>query len=114
MPIRVALADDNLLVREGILHLLEGADGIEVVAVSDDHPGLIDAIERESPDVVVTDIRMPPSQRMEGLDIANSLRGSHPEIAVIVLSQFAEPSYALALLEEGSAGRGYLLKDRLG
>ena len=114
VTIRVAFADDNLLVREGLMHVLESLPEVEVVGSSDDQDGLLKAIEERSPDVVLTDIRMPPSQEMEGVDIANELRTTHPSTAVIVLSQYADPEYALALLEGGSARRGYLLKDGLG
>jgi DNA-binding NarL/FixJ family response regulator len=114
MAIRVAVADDNLLVREGIVHVLERAPTIEVVSASADLDDLLTAIEEEDPDVVLTDIRMPPSNRMEGIVVANRLHDSHPRMAVIVLSQYAEPQYALSLLEYGSARRGYLLKDKLG
>jgi DNA-binding NarL/FixJ family response regulator len=114
MPLRVVLADDNLLVREGIMRLLEGVSTIEVAAIAEDYAGLLEAIDEHEPDVVLTDIRMPPSLGTEGLAVANTLRETHPETAVILLSQFAEPQYALALLEQGSARRGYLLKDRLG
>jgi DNA-binding NarL/FixJ family response regulator len=114
MAIRVALADDNLLVREGIMHVLEQVPDIEVVAATEDHDSLLRAIDEENPDVVLSDIRMPPSQGMEGISIANRLHDTHPDTAVIVLSQYADPQYALALLEHGSARRGYLLKDRLG
>ncbi len=108
------VADDNLLVREGIQHVLEGAPSIDIVAVAEDRDALLHAIERESPDVVLTDIRMPPAQHAEGVEIANAVRDLRPETGVIVISAYAEPHYALALLAQGSAGRGYLLKDRLG
>jgi DNA-binding NarL/FixJ family response regulator len=114
MAIRVAVADDNLLVREGIVHVLDRAPEIEIVSACADIDELLAAIEEEDPDVVLTDIRMPPSNRMEGISIANQLHDSHPGTAVIVLSQYADPQYAISLLEHGSARRGYLLKDRLG
>ena len=113
-PIRVVFADDNLLVREGIMHVLENLDDIEVVGSTEDQPGLMRAIEEKRPDVVLTDIRMPPSHGMEGIEIANELRRTHPTTAVIMLSHYSDPEYALALLERGSARRGYLLKDGLG
>jgi DNA-binding NarL/FixJ family response regulator len=113
-PIRVVLADDNLLVREGIMHVLEHLDEIEVVGSSEDQDGLLRTIEEQTPDVVVTDIRMPPTHGMEGIEIANELRRTHPKTAVIMLSHYSDPEYALALLERGSARRGYLLKDGLG
>jgi len=113
-PIRVVFADDNLLVREGVMHVLENLDEIEVVGSTEDRDGLMRAIEEKRPDVVLTDIRMPPSHGMEGIEIANELRRTHPTTAVIMLSHYSDPEYALALLERGSARRGYLLKDGLG
>jgi DNA-binding NarL/FixJ family response regulator len=114
MAIRVAIADDSLLVREGIVHVLEAVPEIEIVSVSGNFDELLGAIEEHDPDVVLTDIRMPPSFGMEGISIANRLHTSHPETGVIVLSQYADPQYALSLLEHGSARRGYLLKEKLG
>ena len=111
--IRVALAEDNYLVREGVLRLLEEEDDIEVVAVCEDLPTLERAIAEQSPDLVLTDIRMPPDNSDEGIQVANRLRGTSPETGVVALSQFAEPEYALALLAEGAERRGYLLKDRV-
>jgi DNA-binding NarL/FixJ family response regulator len=113
VAVRVAIADDSLLVREGLSELLAGEAGIEVVASCADLPSLLDAIDENSPDVVVTDIRMPPTQSDEGIRAAIQLRDTHPHIGVVVLSQYDEPSYALALLEGGSARRGYLLKERV-
>jgi DNA-binding NarL/FixJ family response regulator len=113
VAIRVALADDSLLVREGLEQLLAAETGIEVVASCEDLPSLFEAIEAERPAVVLTDIRMPPSQSDEGLQFAARLRETDPAVGVVVLSQYAEPSYALALLESGSDGRAYLLKDRV-
>lgn len=112
-PIRVVLADDSFLVREALVHLLDRAEGIEVVASCRDLPSLAEAIEAERPDVVVTDIRMPPSQTDEGLQVAAELRRRHPRIGVVVLSQYRDPGYGLALLEAGSDGRAYLLKERV-
>ena len=94
--------------------MLERAPDIEVVSASADLDELLTAIEQQNPDVVLTDIRMPPSNRMEGINLAKQLHESHPRTAVIVLSQYADPQYALSLLEHGSARRGYLLKQRLG
>jgi DNA-binding NarL/FixJ family response regulator len=111
--IRVALAEDNLLVREGIRNILAAEPEIEIVAVCDDRDGLLEAVERTDPDVVLTDIRMPPAFEDEGIQIANRLRGTHPAIGVIVLSQYSEPALVLSVLEGGSARRGYLLKDTL-
>jgi DNA-binding NarL/FixJ family response regulator len=113
MPIRVVVADDSYLVRVAVRHVLDSADGIEVVAETADRQTLEAAIESEAPDVVVTDIRMPPSGTDEGLQIAARLRETHPEIGVVVLSQYASPAYGLALLDGGSSGRAYLLKDRI-
>jgi DNA-binding NarL/FixJ family response regulator len=113
VTIRVVLAEDNYLVREGVTRLLGEEDDIEVVAVCEDLPSLERAIADEQPDVVLTDIRMPPENSDEGIQVANTLRATSPEIGVVALSQFAEPEYALALLEEGADGRGYLLKDRV-
>jgi len=113
MAIRVVLADDHYLVREGIRRLLEGQPGIEVVAVAEDLGSLLAAVDEHRPDVVVTDIRMPPTGVDEGVQAADRLRGSHPETGVVVLSQYAEPSYAVALLDAGTARRAYLLKERV-
>lgn len=111
--IRVVVAEDSLLVREGIAKLLAVQDGLSVVALCEDLPGLLDAVEREQPDVVLTDIRMPPTGTDEGIRAAATLRQTHPSVGVVVLSQYAEPAYALELLDSGSSGRAYLLKERL-
>src|ERR671932_1311689 len=115
VAIRVALAEDNLLVREGVRRLLETRKDatIEVVASCGDLDSLLEAVEAHQPDVVLTDIRMPPTHTDEGLRAAARLRRSHPQVGVVLLSQFDAPSYARALLEEGSAGRAYLLKERV-
>ena len=113
MPIRVVLAEDHYIVREGIRRLLETQPDLEIAAVCDDLDSLLAAVEAERPDVVVTDIRMPPDNADEGIQAAERLRETHPDIGVVVLSQYATPSYALALLESGSAGRSYLLKERV-
>jgi DNA-binding NarL/FixJ family response regulator len=110
---RIVVADDSMLVREGIQRILETEDALELVGVYSDRESLLAGVEDDRPDVVLTDIRMPPTQRDEGIAIAQLLRGTHPEVGVIVLSQYADPGYVLALLEGGSARRGYLLKDRL-
>lgn len=112
-PIRVVLADDSYLVRQALAHLLDGAERIEVAAACGDLDALLAAIERERPDVVVTDIRMPPTDTDEGLQVAARLRRTDPRVGVVVLSQFADPRYGLALLEDGSARRAYLLKERV-
>jgi DNA-binding NarL/FixJ family response regulator len=113
VPIRVLLADDSLLVREGLEQVLAGQPNVEVVGALADLPSLLEAIDAHAPDVVVTDIRMPPTLSDEGIRMATQTRETHPEMGVVVLSQFAEPSYALALLEAGSDGRAYLLKERV-
>ena len=113
MAIRVAIADDSVLVLEGIQQLLAANPGIEVVASCEDMPSLLMAVEAVQPDVVVTDIRMPPSRTDEGIQIATRLRQLHPEVGVVILSQYVEPTYALKLLETGSEGRAYLLKERM-
>jgi DNA-binding NarL/FixJ family response regulator len=113
MPLRLVIAEDHLFVREGIRRLLEADPELEVAAVCGDLDSLFAAVESERPDVVVTDIRMPPGNSDEGIRAADRLRTSDPDIGVVVLSQYATPSYALALLEGGSAGRSYLLKERV-
>jgi DNA-binding NarL/FixJ family response regulator len=113
VAIRVVLAEDNYIAREGIEQLLGAAPGIEVVSVCDDLDSLLGAIQAELPDVVVTDIRMPPTNTDEGIRVASQLRETHPEIGIVVLSQHDDPGYALALLESGSEGRAYLLKERV-
>jgi DNA-binding NarL/FixJ family response regulator len=111
--IRVVFAEDSYLVREGVRRLLEGEADIELVAVCEDLDSLLAAIEAERPDVVVTDIRMPPTERDEGIQVADRLREVAPETGVVVLSQFADSQYALALLDRGADRRAYLLKDRV-
>jgi DNA-binding NarL/FixJ family response regulator len=113
VAIRVILAEDSYLAREGIGQVLELAAGIDVVATCEDLDSLLAAIERDRPDVVVTDIRMPPTNTDEGIRAAAQLRESHPGIGVVVLSQHDDPGYALALLQSGSEGRAYLLKERV-
>jgi DNA-binding NarL/FixJ family response regulator len=112
--IRVVVAEDAYLVREGIRRLLETEQDIDVVGSCEDLPSLLEAIEAERPDVVLTDIRMPPTNQDEGIQVADRLRKTSPETGVVVLSQFAAPEYALALLEQGADRRAYLLKDRVG
>lgn len=113
MPIRIVLADDHYLVREGVAALIGTEPDLELVATCDDHDSTLGAIEEHRPDVVITDIRMPPTGTDEGVRIAAHLRRTHPDTGVVVLSQYVEPAYALALLEDGSAGRAYLLKERV-
>ena len=113
MPIRVVLADDSFIVREGMRELLQSVDELDLVATCGDLDSLRSAIDREHPDVVVTDIRMPPTNTNEGIRVAEELRSSAPALGVVVLSQYADAQYALALLEKGAAGRAYLLKERV-
>src|SRR6266536_1204801 len=113
MPIRLVLAEDNYLVREGVRRLLETQSDLEVAAVCGDLGSLLAAVDAERPDVVVTDIRMPPGGADEGIQAAERLRETNPDVGVVVLSQYANPTYALALLERGSARRAYLLKERV-
>jgi DNA-binding NarL/FixJ family response regulator len=113
MPVSIAVADDSLIVREGIAQLLAGHPDIEVVAACEDLDSLIAAVDDQRPDVVLTDIRMPPTHTDEGIRLAALLRESHPDVGVVVLSNYAEAGFALALLESGSEGRAYLLKERI-
>ena len=109
---RVVVADDSVLFREGLARLVVEA-GLEVMGQASDLPGLLELVASQEPDLVVTDIRMPPTHSTEGLQAAASVRRDHPRIAVIVLSQYVEPHYALSLLGGGEPGVGYLLKDRV-
>ncbi len=111
--IRVVVADDSFLVREAVTRLLADVPGIETVAAVADSDTLLATVDAERPDVVVTDIRMPPTESDEGIVAAARLRETHPEIGVVVLSQYVEPAYVLKLLEHGSARRAYLLKERV-
>jgi DNA-binding NarL/FixJ family response regulator/DNA-binding SARP family transcriptional activator len=110
---RLVLAEDHYLLREGMRRLLETQTDLEVVAVCDDLESLLAAVESERPDVVVTDIRMPPGNLDEGIQASDRLRAEHPDVGVVVLSQYLEPAYALALFEEGTERRAYLLKERV-
>jgi len=103
-----------VLLREGISRLVASNEDFEVVGAASDLPQLLAVVGEQVPDVVVTDIRMPPTGTDEGIQAAAWIRQHHPETGVIVLTQFTAPGYALALLEHGSAGRGYLLKERIG
>jgi DNA-binding NarL/FixJ family response regulator len=111
--IRVVLAEDNALLREGVSRLIDAHADLELVGVASDLPELLTVITECKPDVVVTDIRMPPTGTDEGIQAASWLRKNEPSIGVVVLSQYTAPAYALALLQEGSAGRAYLLKERV-
>ena len=113
MPLRVVLADDNYLVREGITALLAEVEAIELVESVGDPQSLLKSVREHQPDAVLTDIRMPPTHTTEGIDAAKQIRAEHPSIGVVVLSQYVEEDYALALLSDGVAGLGYLLKERV-
>jgi DNA-binding NarL/FixJ family response regulator len=113
VAIRVVVAEDNLLVREGICELIARESDVEVVAAVGDLRSLEPAVETQQPDVVLTDIRMPPDNTDEGIRLAARLRETHPTTGVVVLSQHADPVYAVALLDAGSDRRAYLLKDRV-
>jgi DNA-binding NarL/FixJ family response regulator len=113
MPIRVLLGEDNALLREGMRGLLDSADGVELVGTCADLPSMLEGIDTLAPDVVLTDIRMPPRWVDEGVQVARHCRRTHPGTGVVLLSQYVEPGYVRSLLESGSAGRGYLLKERV-
>jgi DNA-binding NarL/FixJ family response regulator len=114
MAVTVALAEDNLIVRTGIAQLLvENEAGIEVVSTCDDLNSLLEAVDRDAPDVVLTDIRMPPTFTDEGLRIAAMLRERGSDTGVVILSSYAEPDFAFSLLESGLEGRAYILKERV-
>ena len=111
--IRLIIAEDNYLVREGVTQLLQAVDDVEVVAVCEDFDALVAAVDSKHPDVVLTDIRMPPTNSDEGIRLAERLRESSPGCGVVVLSQYLDAEYALKLLGRGAAGRAYLLKERV-
>lgn len=113
MALRVVLADDNYLVRQGVAALLAEVEGIEVVAAADDLDSLIRSVAENSPDVVLTDIRMPPTRTNEGIEAAKRIRSEHPGVGVVVLSQYVDEDYVIELLAGGVAGMGYLLKERV-
>jgi len=113
MNLRVVVAEDSVLMREGITSVLALQDDLDVVAVCGNFLELMAAANEHEPDVVVTDIRMPPTQTDEGIRAASQLRKDHPEMGVVVLSQYVEPEYAVHLFEDGSNGRAYLLKERV-
>lgn len=111
---RIVVADDSVLIRQGLVGLLGELDGVEVVAECDSLPELEVAVAEHQPDLVVTDIRMPPTHTDEGIRAAIQIRSQHPSIGVLVISQFSDPEYVLLLFEQGSDGLGYLLKERIG
>lgn len=113
MPIRVVLAEDNYLVREGVRGLIELQPELELAGVCQDYDSLLETVASTKPDVVLTDIRMPPTGTDEGIRAAELFRESSPATGVVVLSQYADPAYALTLFEKGSEGRAYLLKERV-
>jgi DNA-binding NarL/FixJ family response regulator len=113
VTIRVLLGEDSYLASEGIARVLDRTDDIELVGVQGDLDALTAAIDEERPDVVLTDIRMPPTNTDEGIRLATALRSTHPDIGVVVLSQHVHPGYATALFEDGSDRRAYLLKERV-
>lgn len=110
-PLRVVIADDHYLVREGVRRLLEASGEVEVVDAVGTATELRRCVAQLAPDAVMTDIRMPPGHHMEGIEAAHRIRAEHPHVGVVVLSQYAEESYAFALLKNGTAGLAYLLKD---
>lgn len=112
--LRVVVADDEYLVREGARHVLSSVGGLHVVGVARDPAELYALVDADPPDAVVLDIRMPPTYKTEGIDAAHRIRSTHPGIGVVILSQYADPEYALELLGHGSRGLAYLLKERLG
>lgn len=111
--LRIVIAEDNYLVREGIRQLLEASGEVQVVAAVGNATELLDAVGRLTPDAVMTDIRMPPGNHMEGVEAAHQIRRRHPEVGVVVLSQHAEEAYALELFRNGTEGLAYLLKERI-
>jgi len=111
--VRVVFAEDNYLVREGTAALLNSSDEVDLIGTASALDELLTAVEEHMPEVVLTDIRMPPTNTTEGIDAARRIRADHPDIGVVVLSQFAEEEYAYELLKDGAAGLGYLLKERV-
>jgi DNA-binding NarL/FixJ family response regulator len=112
-PIRVIVGEDTFLVRVVLTEIVNREPKLELLRACEDRDSLVAAIDEENPDVVLTDIRMPPTGTTEGIEVAHRLRETHPDVGVVVLSQYVEPDYALALLESGSARRAYLLKERV-
>jgi DNA-binding NarL/FixJ family response regulator len=111
--VRVVFAEDNYLVREGTAALLSASGEVDLVSLASTYEELMTAVDRDRPEVVLTDIRMPPTSTTEGIDAARKIRADHSEIGVVVLSQYAEEEYAYELLKDGAAGLGYLLKERV-
>jgi DNA-binding NarL/FixJ family response regulator len=112
-PVRVMIADDSYLIREGLAQVLAQSPRVRVTGLHSDPASLLKAVDADPPDVVVTDIRMPPTQTDEGMQVAERLRLTHPQVGVVVLSQHGSAQYAARLLDSGASRRGYLLKDRI-
>ena len=110
---RVVIADDAMLLRQGVVSVLATLEGVEVVAEADDHPSLLAAVAEHRPDLVITDVRMPPTLTNEGIAAARQIRAEYPETGVIVLSQYLDADYVLELLQDGTEGLGYLLKENV-
>ena len=113
VALRIVFAEDNYLVREGTAALLQAVPDLELLTSVEDLDSLLAAVEELAPDAVITDIRMPPTHTTEGIDAARRIRAEHPDVGVVVLSQYAEEDYAYELLKDGAAGLGYLLKERV-
>jgi len=111
--ISIVIAEDSLLVRDSVSRALSTNPDVTVVGEAEDYDTAVELVEQHQPTIVVTDVRMPPTSTDEGIRLAQWMRTAHPEVGVIVLSNFAEPNYAAGLLEGGTAGRGYLLKERI-
>lgn len=111
---KIVIADDHYLVREGTRRLLESSGGMDVLAAVENTEALLDAVDRLRPDAVITDIRMPPTNQMEGIEAAHEIRSRHPDVGVVVLSQYVNSLYAFELFRDGTSGLAYLLKDRVG
>jgi DNA-binding NarL/FixJ family response regulator len=112
--VKVVIAEDHYLVREGARRLLESSGEVEVVAAVERTEALLEAVDRLHPDAVITDIRMPPTHQMEGIEAAHEIRSGHPDVGVVVLSQYVNSLYAFELFRDGTTGLAYLLKDRVG
>jgi DNA-binding NarL/FixJ family response regulator len=112
--VKVVIAEDHYLVREGTRRLLESSGEVDVVAAVESAETLLEAVERLHPNAVITDIRMPPTHQLEGIEAAHEIRSRHPDVGVVVLSQYVNALYAFELFRDGTTGLAYLLKDRVG
>jgi DNA-binding NarL/FixJ family response regulator len=112
VPIRVVLAEDSVVVRDVLAQILDRSPDVELVAVADDEPTLLAAIEETRPDVVVTDVRMPPTRTDEGVRVAERLATAHPGIGVVIVSQYSEPEWLSSVFDVGSENRGWVMKER--